>query len=156
MLTNDEFNSLGLDEKLLKIYQNSYGVVTEPQAGGVAEVFGRKEPRVQPVQHKIETPEGFTDIFGEEPDKSDSAARANWLNALQSFEGLIPLATDTISEANYNAKAEMSIKADLGVPIAYRFAGQDRITFQNKPKFFRPLSWYHTAYNTLISAARNA
>lgn len=148
MLTKEEFIDLGTTEQLWTIYSALF----KTDESGIGGVFNPDTPRVQPVQPKIDTPEGFEEIFGPEPDKSDSAHRAVWLRNLEKFEGLV----DLTSQLDFSTKAEMSHKLGIGVPIAYSFGGQERITFSGKPKFFRPFSWYKDAYQTLITIARNA
>ena len=149
MLTKEEFIELGSTEQLWAIYSSQF----KSDEGGVAGVFGKKEPRATPVAPKQETPPGFEAIFGEEPPKSDSSHRVGWMENLAKFEGLIDIET----RMDYLAKANRAQQLDLGIPIAYRFAGQDRITFSQKNnKFFRPLNWYTDSFEVLATIARNA
>lgn len=147
-MDKNDFLELSVGEQNWLIYD----AVTNPEGKGIAGVFGPDRPEtVQPKQPKTATPPGFTEIFGPEPDKFNSSDRVNWVNALEKFEGLIEIR----NKPDYKAKADMSIRAGLGEPLAYKFAGQERICFEKKPKLFRPFSWYTDSYNYLVDVARN-
>lgn len=147
-MDKDEFINLSVGEQNWLIYD----AVAKVDGRGIEGLFGPGRPEVKtPVQPKTQTPPGFTGVFGEEPDKSNSAHRAVWLGHLQKFEGEIELR----NAFDYGDKLALSQKAGLGRPIAYKYDGRERICFENKPAFFRPLSWYYDVYNLLVDAARN-
>lgn len=147
-MTYEEFINLDFNEKLDFIARKL--IFDKLNSGGINEVFTREA--VTPVQPKTKTPEGFEAIFGAEPDKSNSAHRAVWLNQLKSFGGLIPNFTE---DPEYSYKSDKSHDRGLGVPIGYIFNGEMRVTFSRKPEFWRPIDWYNNYYNLLLDAARN-
>ena len=143
----DDFKPLSLDEKLDQIY----ATLTIPTKPGIGGLFGPdRPPSTPPVQPKMETPAGFTEIFGAEPDRFESAKRAVWLNKLSKFEGIVDISNDL----DFPGNSGTSQRAGLGNPIVYKFDGEELVTFSRIPSFSRPAEWYYNNYFLLISLAK--
>lgn len=146
MLNKEEFEALGTTGQLYAIYDE---LVNPPD-----KINHEAEQDDEAAEDKVKVPPGFLSVFPGTPEPATDQDRLLFLYRIERFEGLI----DIESDAAYESKKEMSTapNCDLGAPIAYRYDGQERITFEKKPGFFRPLNWYKDSYNTLLHIARKA
>lgn len=143
-MNREEFNNQTLDEQLWLIYEKLVARETLQGESPIGGLFGKSE-HFTPVRPKTQTPPGFTDIFGEEPD--NKGARDIWKTKLARFGGIIDLS----HKLDYSAKVMAALSMNLGVPIAYKYDGKEVVAFSRTPLLAKDISWYDTQWQNLVN-----